>query len=248
MRNVCEKFSSRPTGLFCRFCWNGSARTLFLATARQLFSQSLSSHILFSCLENFSATDIRFNFWHPKLQKVSTHAFCSWENIFKEEWKCGFLNNLSKSTETTSMLSTNTSLEWNLYSCWSNHLVTSFRLEMNIGAFSKHQSKMSDTDRYKEYFITTRVTQTKVNTIKRIFEQWSELQVAKCLMVHVLSSNYHVFRFELWNGKKAKQRWVLRVISDIAFNQVRVYHERVYADNVVSKFCFVRSFSSQYHS
>ena len=32
------------------------------------------------------------------------------------------------------------------------------------------------------------------------------------------------------------------------FNQVRVYPDRVYADNAVSKFWFVRSFFSQHHS
>ena len=34
----------------------------------------------------------------------------------------------------------------------------------------------------------------------------------------------------------------------LVFNQVRVYHERVHADNVVSKFWFVRFFSSQHYS
>ena len=83
---------------------------------------------------------------------------------------------------------------------------------------------------------------------KKNFEQWSELQVAKCLIVHVLSSSYNVSRLELWNKKKATQQWSLCVANDIVFNQVGVYHERVYADNVVSKFWFVRSFSSQHYS
>ena len=82
----------------------------------------------------------------------------------------------------------------------SNHLVTSFRLEMNFGSFSEHQNKTSDTDRYKRYFFTTSVSQVIVNTMKRIFEQWSELQVAKCLIVHALSSSYNVSSLEL--GKK----------------------------------------------
>ena len=51
MRNVAENVSLRPTKLFCRCCWNDSARTLFRATTTQLFSQSLSSHTLCSCLE-----------------------------------------------------------------------------------------------------------------------------------------------------------------------------------------------------
>ena len=49
--------------------------------------------------------------------------------------------------------------------------------------------------------------------------------------------------------KKTTQQWNLRrIANDFVFNQVRVYHDRVYADNVVSKFWFVRSFSSQHHS
>ena len=40
----------------------------------------------------------------------------------------------------------------------------------------------------------------------------------------------------------------IRVANDVVLNEVRVYHERVYADNVVRKFCFVRSFSCQHHS
>ena len=84
--------------------------------------------------------------------------------------------------------------------------------------------------------------------MKRIFEQRSELQVAKCLIVHVLSSSYNVSRIELRNKKKATQHLSLCVANDIVLNQVGVYHERVYADNVVRNFWFVRSFSSQYYS
>ena len=60
---------------------------------------------------------------------------------------------------------------------------------MNAGGFSEHQNTTSDTDRYKGYFFTARVPQVNVDTMKRIFEQRSELQVAKCLIVHVLSSS-----------------------------------------------------------
>ena len=57
-----------------------------------------------------------------------------------------------------------------------------------LEVFFEHQNKTSDTDRYKGYFFTARVSEVNVNTVKRIFEQRSELQVAKCLIVHVLSS------------------------------------------------------------
>ena len=84
--------------------------------------------------------------------------------------------------------------------------------------------------------------------MKGISEQWSELQVAKYLIIHVLSSSYPVSSFELWNEKKATQHRGVRVANDIVLNQVRVYHERVYVDNVVSKFWLMRSFFSQHHS
>ena len=49
---------------------------------------------------------------------------------------------------------------------------------------------------------------------------------------------------------KGKQRSIFSpcVASDFVLNQVGVYHERVYADNFVSNFWFVRSFSSQHYS
>ena len=68
---------------------------------------------------------------------------------------------------------------------------------MNVGCFSKHQNKTSYTDRHKEYFFTAGVSKVNMNTMKRILEQWSEMQVAKCLIVHVLSSSYKVSTFEL---------------------------------------------------
>ena len=84
--------------------------------------------------------------------------------------------------------------------------------------------------------------------MKSIFEQRSELQVAKCLRVHLLSSSYNVSRLELRNRRKATQQWSLCVATGIVLNHVGVYHEGVYADNVVNKFWFVRSFSSQHYS
>ena len=87
-----------------------------------------------------------------------------------------------------------------------------------------------------------------MNTTKRIFEQQSDLQVAKCLIVHVLSSSYNVSRFELRNKRKATQQGNLCVTNDIVLNHVCVHLERVFADNVVSNFWFVRSVSSQNYS
>ena len=75
---------------------------------------------------------------------------------------------------------------------------------MNLGGFSEHQNKTSDTDRYKGYFFTARVSQVSVKTMKKYFEQLSESQVAKCLIVHVLSSCYSFTSLAL--RKKGKQR------------------------------------------
>ena len=122
MRNVCKNVSSRPAGLFCRFFWNESACLLSAygslplpATTNQLFSQSLSSHTLCSCLEFLSTTNNLCNFWHSNFQQVSNYAFCNWGDIFTQKWNCNFPNNLCKCTESPSTLSTNTSIECNLY-------------------------------------------------------------------------------------------------------------------------------------
>ena len=90
---------------------------------------------------------------------------------------------------------------------------------MNVGGFSEHQNKTSDTDRYKGYFLTARVSQVNVNISKRISEQWSELQVAKCLIVHVLSSSYNVSRLEL--RKKGKQRGNGALVSTTILYSIR---------------------------
>ena len=114
---------------------------------------------------------------------------------------------------------------------------------MNVGGFSEHQSKTIDTDKDKGYFFTDRVSQVIVNTMKRVFEQWSELQI-----VHLLSKQNNIKSVELRIKSKAMQQRRLRVANEIILNQVRVYHERVYVDKVVCKFWFVRSFSSQHYS
>ena len=67
-----------------------------------------------------------------------------------------------------------------------------FRLEINVGGFSEHQNKTSDTDSYKAYFFTARVAPVNVNTMKKIFDQRSELEVKKDLIFHVLSSSSNV--------------------------------------------------------
>ena len=98
------------------------------------------------------------------------------------------------------------------------------------------------------FVFTARVSQVYVKTMKEVFEQWSELQVANCLIVHEMSRSYIVSSFELRNEGKATEQQRLCFAKGIALNQVRVYHERVYGDKVVSKFWLVRSFCYQLHS
>ena len=52
--------------------------------------------------------------------------------------------------------------------------------------------------------------------------------------------------FEMKRKQRSNEHFVSSTI--LYSNQVRVYHERVYANNVVSKFWLVRSFFSQHYS
>ena len=202
MRNICENVSSGPNDLFCRSCWNDSACSPLPDTTTQLFSESLSSRTLCSCLEILSTTNNLYNFWHSKFQQINTHPFCCWDDIFTQKWSCSSPNNFCNCTESPPMLSTNTSIEWKLYLSWSNHLITSFSLKMIVWGISEHQYKTIDTERYDGCFFTARVSEVNMNKLKKSFEQWSELQVVKCLINHVLFSSYNVSNLELWNEKK----------------------------------------------
>ena len=84
-------------------------------------------------------------------------------------------------------------------------------------------------------------------TIGRFIERRSESQVAECLIFIVLSSSFNVSSLELRNKAKASQQRSLRGANDFVTNEVRVFLERVYADNVVSKFWIMRSLSSQHY-
>ena len=94
-------------------CWNESACSPFPVTTAQLFSQSPSSHTFCSCLDVLSTTNNLCNFWRSKFQQVSTYAFCSWDDIFTQNWNCSSPNNLCKCTEAPPTLPTKTSIEWN---------------------------------------------------------------------------------------------------------------------------------------
>ena len=114
VRNVCKNVFSQPSRFICSFCWKYSAGKLFIATTFQLFSRSLSSHILWCCLV-FSTTNNFCNFWRSKTQQVYFHALCSRDDIFTQKWNCSSPNNLCKCTQSPSTLSTITSRECNFH-------------------------------------------------------------------------------------------------------------------------------------
>ena len=97
-------------------------------------------------------------------------------------------------------------------------------------------------------FFTVRVSQLSVKTIKMNF--WAAVWIAGCKTSDSSCTAQKLQRLQIWvvKEKKATQQWGLLVIIDIVLNKVRVYHEKVYMDKVVSKFWFVRSFSSQHYS
>ena len=46
---------------------------------------------------------------------------------------------------------------------------------MNVGGFSKHENKTSDTDRHKGSFFTARVSHVSVNNMRKISGHRSDL-------------------------------------------------------------------------
>ena len=116
------------------------------------FFQSLLSHTLCSRFERFSTANNFSNLWCSKLQNVSTYAFWCWDDIFTQKGNCSSPSNLCKSPECLSPPSSNRSKAWNLYLSWSNFLVVPYVIELNVGHLSRHQNKLSDTDRLKRVF------------------------------------------------------------------------------------------------
>ena len=101
-----------------------------------MFGRSFSTHNLCRRLELFSTTK-KFNvFWHKNFQQVSTDRFYSWNSMFTQKRNCNFSNTLLKITESLSTLSTSTSSRTKFNLSRKSHLVTSFRLGMNVGSLS----------------------------------------------------------------------------------------------------------------
>ena len=90
------------------FFWNDSAGLFYVygchllpATTTRLFTQNLSSHAFYTCLETSNTTNNLCNFYHSKRPQVSTHEFCSWNDVLVQNWRNGFRNKLCNCTETT---------------------------------------------------------------------------------------------------------------------------------------------------
>ena len=79
------------------------------------FFQSFLSHSLYRRLERFSSTKNLSHLWRSKLEHVSTDAFCRRDDIFTQKRNCCSSNNLCKIPKAPSPLSSNRSIEWNLY-------------------------------------------------------------------------------------------------------------------------------------
>ena len=135
MRNVSKDVSFRPNNLFCKTCGLYFACSFFLLPLLNLFRRVFVP-TFFTAVFNFFWTNN--NIWkisHSNFQKVGIYAFSSWEKSFTQNWNCGSPNTLCNCTESPLTLSTNTSKERNLYLSWTNHPVTSFRLELKVGGF-----------------------------------------------------------------------------------------------------------------
>ena len=147
-RTICRNISLWLTGFFCRFCWNKLAFTFFLLPLANCF--------LRLCIPAIFEPVLKF-FIHWELQqflaqqmKTSQHprVFQLGRLIYtKGTWNSPI--NLFRCKESPPKMSTNTSMESSFYLSWSNHLVASFRLEINVGRFTRHQNKTSDAGRDK---------------------------------------------------------------------------------------------------
>ena len=121
-------------------------------------------------------------------------------------------------------------------------------LQMNVGNFSKLENKSSYSHRDKRHLLTRRVSQINVHVLKRIFQQSSKLTSAICLKIHVLSSSFHVTRFQLGYEWKATEQRRLCVSKNILLYNVVVNHDWTDANNIVSKCWFMRTFPTQEYS
>ena len=109
--------------------------------------------------------------------------------------------------------------------CLMHPFYTQILIEMIVRNFSKHENRSSYSHRDKGNLLSRRVSKINVYAEKRVFQQSSELKVAKCLIVHVLSSSYYVTRFELGYEWKATEQRRLCVSNKIVIYNVSINQE-----------------------
>ena len=124
--------------------------------------------------------------------------------------------------------------------CLMQPFYTLILIQVDVRNVSKHENKSSYSHRDKRNLRTRRVSQIHVYAVIRFFQQPSKLKIAKCLIVHALSSSYYVTRFELGYEWKATEQRRLCVSNSIVLYNVSVNHEWTDANNIVSKCWFMR--------
>ena len=103
---------------------------------------------------------------------------------------------------------------------------------MNFGCFLNIKTiRVMPTDTTGTF--SPLVSHVNVNTLKNFLSSGRNCRLLN-LLVQLLTSSYNVSSLELRIEKRATQPCSHRVANDIVLNQVRVYHERRYADNVVT--------------
>ena len=125
--------------------------------------------------------------------------------------------------------------------CLMQPFYTLILTQMNVRNFSKLEKKSSFSHWDKGNLLTRRVSQINVY-VKRVFQQASKLKVAKCLIVHVLSSSCYVTRFELGYEWKATEQKRFCVSNNFVLYNVGVNREWMDANIIVSKCWLMRTF------
>ena len=129
-----------------------------------------SSHDLSSCLKFLALTTSAISGATIYIQPAPAHFAAG--TTFTQ--KIGSPKNLCKFTELSSTLSSNTSIECNLYSSWSNHLLAFFRQKRMLEVFLNIKTtRVIPTD--AKAFLATPVSQeVNMKSMKRIFERRTE--------------------------------------------------------------------------
>ena len=135
----------------------------------KLFSQCLSFYAFGSSFETFISANIISYLWHCKLQQISTHAFCSWDDIFSPERNGSSHNNLRKGSKDHALFDVQYFCSREVQECLMQPFYTLISIQLNVKNFSKHEYKPSYSHRDKSNLLTRRVSQINVYAVKRVF-------------------------------------------------------------------------------